>query len=214
MTYYTLFALQLLLAGLLVWRMRQNSGQPVGCLAGGVVTIVVVVLTSFLFFLGQAIWSEGPIAEVLADSRGSLAAVSPAQWLMVGFLCLMLLLMAAATCSLVGFAFTGHHPEFCKRIWKTLASVLLLPVVALVLLAGTFGFAFIVSMRIASPIFDDIGWGWMLLLIVFSAICLLGFVGFVVVMLDMNANNLKTYDSENGDRSFRRIDNTEKGGAQ
>lgn len=214
MTYYTLFALQLLLAGLLVWRMRQNSGQPVGCLAGGVVAIVVVVLTSFLFFLGQAVLSEGLIAEVLADSRGSLAAVSPAQWLMVGFLGLILLLMAAGTCSLVGFAFTGHHPEFCKKIWKTLAGVLLLPVVALALLAGAFGFAFIVSMRIASPMFDDIGWGWMLLLVVFSAICLLGFVGFVVVMLDINANNLKTYVFENRDRSFRRIDTTEKGGAQ
>ena len=35
--------------------------------------------------------------------------------------------------------------------------------------------------------FDNIGWGWMLLLLFFSVMCLLGFSGFVVYLLEMNS---------------------------
>ena len=59
--------------------------------------------------------------------------------------------------------------------------------------------------------FDNIGWGWMLLILFFCVMCLLGFPGFVVYMLEMNSEKLKEYDEKDSRRSFRPVDN-EKGG--
>lgn len=75
-------------------------------------------------------------------------------------------------------------------------------------------FRTIICMRFASPMFDDIGWGWMLLLLFFSVMCLLGFSGFVVYLLEMNSEKLKEYDEKDSRRSFRPVDmnNHEKGG--
>lgn len=219
MNWYLIFAAQLLLAGLVVWRMRQRSEQPVGCLAGGFVVLWIIILTSMMFVLAHAIFQEGLLADVLHDGRGSLAAVSPGDWALSGMVCLMLVLMAAGTCSLAGFAITGHHPKFCRTVWKTLTGVLLLPVVSLGLLAASFGCAFVVCMRIASPMFDDVGWGWLLLLIFFSGMSMLGFVGLVVCMLELNGDKLKEYNPGNKDRSYRRaneepaVSGTTKGGA-
>ncbi len=58
------------------------------------------------------------------------------------------------------------------------------------------------------------GWGWMLLLLFFSVMCLLGFSGFVVYLLEMNSEKLKKYDEQDRRRSFRPVDmnNHEKGG--
>ena len=75
-------------------------------------------------------------------------------------------------------------------------------------------FAYIICMRFASPMFDNIGRGWMLLLLFFSVMCLLGFSGFVVYLLEMNSEKLKKYDEKDSRRSFRPVDmnNHEKGG--
>lgn len=154
------------------------------------------------------------IANIFAESRGSLAAASPVEWLMAGFICLIMILVSATVCSLAGYAVTGRHPKFCKLIWKTLAIILLFPVMALGILVAAFGFAYVICMRFASPMFDDIGWGWMLLLLFFSVMCLLGFSGFVVYLLEMNSEKLKKYDEKDSRRSFRPVDmnNHEKGG--
>ena len=85
---------------------------------------------------------------------------------------------------------------------------------ALGILVAALGFAYIICMRFASPMFDDIGWGWMLLLLFFCVMCLLGFSGFVVYLLEMNSEKLKEYDEKDSRRSFRPVNmnNHEKGG--
>lgn len=205
MNYYLIFAVQLLLSGLVIWRMRQRSSQPVGCLVGGFVVLWIVALTSVMLVLVKAIFEEGLFHFIQENSQESLGAIAPGNWVMAGMVCLIVILMAAGTCSLVGFAITGHHPKFCRMVWKTLAGILLLPVVSLGLLAASFGCAYVICMRIASPMFDDMGWGWLLLLAFFSLMSMLGFVGLVACMLELNGNKLKEYDFGDKDRSFRRI---------
>lgn len=211
---YILIVLQVLITGLIIWRRKQDSKEPLGCLAAGFIFMIVFVLTTVLFSLGHLIINEGLFANIFAESRGSLAAASPVEWLMAGFICLIMILVSATVCSLTGYAVTGRHPKFCKLIWKTLAVILLLPIVALGILVAAFGFAYIICMRFASPMFDDIGWGWMLLLLFFCVMCLLGFSGFVVYLLEMNGEKLKEYDEKDNRRSFRPVDmdNNEKGG--
>ena len=193
---YILIVLQILITGLIIWRRKQDSKEPSGCLAAGVIFMIVFALTTALFSLGHLIINEGLFANIFAESRGSLAAASLMEWLMAGY------------------AVTGRHPKFCKLIWKTLAIILLFPVMALGILVAAFGFAYIICMRFASPMFDNIGWGWMLLLLFFSVMCLLGFSGFVVYLLEMNSEKLKKYDEKDSRRSFRPVDmnNHEKGG--
>ena len=199
---YILIVLQILITGLIIWRRKQDSKEPSGCLAAGVIFMIVFALTTALFSLGHLIINEGLFANIFAESRGSLAAASPMEWLMAGFICLIMILVSATVCS------------FCKLIWKTLAIILLFPVMALGILVAAFGFAYIICMRFASPMFDNIGWGWMLLLLFFSVMCLLGFSGFVVYLLEMNSEKLKKYDEKDSRRSFRPVDmnNHEKGG--
>jgi len=211
---YILIVLQILITGLIIWRRKQDSKGPLGCLAVGFIFMIVFALTTVLFSLGHLIINEGLFANIFAESRGSLAAASPVEWLMAGFIGLIIVLASAAVCSFTGYAVTGRHPKFCKQIWKTLAGILLLPIVALGLLAATFGFTYIICMRFASSMFDDIGWGWMLLLFLFCGMCLLGFSGFVSFLLEMNGDKLKEYDVKDSKRSFRpaNIENNEKGG--
>ena len=158
---YILIVLQILITGLIIWRRKQDSKEPSGCLAAGVIFMIVFALTTALFSLGHLIINEGLFANIFAESRGSLAAASPMEWLMAGFICLIMMLVSATVCSLAGYAVTGRHPKFCKLIWKTLAIILLFPVMALGILVAAFGFAYIICMRFASPMFDNIGWGWM-----------------------------------------------------
>ena len=180
---YILIVLQILITGLIIWRRKQDSKEPSGCLAAGVIFMIVFALTTALFSLGHLIINEGLFANIFAENRGSLAAASPVEWLMAGFICLIMILVSATVCSLAGYAVIGRHPKFCKLIWKTLAVILLFPIMALGILVAAFGFAYIICMRFASPMFDNIGWGWMLLLLFFSVMCLLGFSGFVVYLL-------------------------------
>lgn len=176
--------------------------------------MIVFALTTVLFSLGHLIINEGLFANIFAENRGSLAAASPVEWLMAGFICLIMILVSATVCSLAGYAVIGRHPKFCKLIWKTLAVILLFPIMALGILVAAFGFAYIICMRFASPMFDYISWGWMLLLLFFCVMCLLGFSGFVVYLLEMNSEKLKEYDEKDSRRSFRPVDmnNHEKGG--
>ena len=85
---YILIVLQILIAGLIIWRRKQDSKEPSGCLAAGVIFMIVFALTTALFSLGHLIISEGLFANIFAESRGSLAAASPMEWLMAGFICL------------------------------------------------------------------------------------------------------------------------------
>lgn len=139
---YILIVLQVLFSGLIIWRIRQQNHGKAGCFAVFMTIAVVFALTTSLYFLGKSIVFDGLLSDVFADSRGSLAAASPAEWLMAGFLLLMIILIAATVCSMTGFAITGHHPHFCKMVWKTLAGILLLPIIAMALLGISFATAF------------------------------------------------------------------------
>ena len=211
---YILIVLQVLITGLIIWRRKQDSKEPLGCLAVGLYGSDYQAAPPEAWIKKHLIINEGLFANIFAESRGSLAAASPMEWLMAGFICLIMMLVSATVCSLAGYAVTGRHPKFCKLIWKTLAIILLFPVMALGILVAAFGFAYIICMRFASPMFDNIGWGWMLLLLFFSVMCLLGFSGFVVYLLEMNSEKLKKYDEKDSRRSFRPVDmnNHEKGG--
>lgn len=203
MMYYIIFALQLLFAGAIIWRMRQRSGQPAGCLAGGYIILVVVVLTSLMLGLGYFITNE-MFDMILEDSQGSLSTAPLENWIMGGGLCILMLLMVAGTCSAVGFAFTGSHPKFCKTIWKALASIIFLPLVVLFIASISFGCAFVICMRLISPEFDDMGWGWLILLLIFCVVTLLASAGMISFILELNGNKLKEYNPEDKDRIYRR----------
>ena len=211
---YILIVLQILITGLIIWRRKQDSKEPSGCLAAGVIFMIVFALTTALFSLGHLIINEGLFANIFAESRGSLAAASPVEWLMAGFICLIMILVSDRLLFGRLCCHRPFTPNSGKLIWKTLAIILLFPVMALGILVAAFGFAYVICMRFASPMFDDIGWGWMLLLLFFCVMCLLGFSGFVVYLLEMNSEKLKKYDEKDSRRSFRPVDmnNHEKGG--
>nr|WP_289834540.1 hypothetical protein [Parabacteroides goldsteinii] len=78
---YILIVLQILITGLIIWRRKQDSKEPSGCLAAGVIFMIVFALTTALFSLGHLIINEGLFANIFAESRGSLAAASPMEWL-------------------------------------------------------------------------------------------------------------------------------------
>lgn len=99
---YILIVLQILITGLIIWRRKQDSKEPLGCLAAGFIFMIVFALTTVLFSLGHLIINEGLFANIFAKSRGSLAAASPVEWLMAGFICLIMTLVSATVCSLAG----------------------------------------------------------------------------------------------------------------
>ena len=74
---YILIVLQILITGLIIWRRKQDSKEPLGCLAAGFIFMIVFALTTVLFSLGHLIINEGLFANIFAKSRGSLAAASP-----------------------------------------------------------------------------------------------------------------------------------------
>ena len=49
---YILIVLQILITGLIIWRRKQDSKEPSGCLAAGVIFMIVFALTTALFSLG------------------------------------------------------------------------------------------------------------------------------------------------------------------
>ena len=89
---YILIVLQILITVLIIWRRKQDSKEPLGCLAAGFIFMIVFALTTVLFSLGHLIINEGLFANIFAESRGSLAAASPVEWLMSGFICLIMIL--------------------------------------------------------------------------------------------------------------------------
>lgn len=162
--------------------------------------------------MGRSILFDSLLTDVFTEGNGSLAAASPAEWLMVGFLILITVLLSATVCSLVGYAIKGHLPEFCKTLWLILAKIMLVPIVALALLGFTFTLAYVVCMRFVSNQFDDIGWGWTLLLALMSFLCMLAFSGLATLLMDLNKEDMKEYKSETRGLAFRKIEDEKKGG--
>ena len=108
---YILIVLQILITGLIIWRRKQDSKEPSGCLAAGVIFMIVFALTTALFSLGHLIINEGLFANIFAESRGSLAAASPMEWLMAGFICLIMMLVSATVCSLAAMLSQAVTPN-------------------------------------------------------------------------------------------------------
>ena len=55
---YILIVLQILITGLIIWRRKQDSKEPSGCLAAGVIFMIVFALTTALFSLGHLIIND------------------------------------------------------------------------------------------------------------------------------------------------------------
>ena len=69
---YILIVLQILITGLIIWRRKQNSKEPLGCLAAGFIFMIVFALTTVLF-------SHRPSPQILQtdmENTGSNTAAS------------------------------------------------------------------------------------------------------------------------------------------
>lgn len=68
---YILIVLQILITGLIIWRRKQDSKEPSGCLAAGVIFMIVFALTTALFSLGHLIIMKDclPISLQRAEGR-------------------------------------------------------------------------------------------------------------------------------------------------
>ena len=67
---YILIVLQVLITGLIIWRRKQDSKEPLGCLAAGFIFMIVFALTTALFSLGHLIINEGLFANILQRAEG------------------------------------------------------------------------------------------------------------------------------------------------
>lgn len=208
---YILIALQMLLSALIIWRVRQNSGNNIGCMPGGLIVIVVVALTTLLYFLIQALFGD---SGTLLDEEGLPPTATPSGWAMLAIFGLFMVGLAGATCSLIGFAITGHHPKFCKMVWKTLAGVLFLPALSLGLLSLALTCAFTACMGLMTLLSANTDWGTIILTAIFSLMSMIGFLGLLILMLDINDGKIEEYTVDSDERSFRRIDGHKKGGDQ
>lgn len=208
---YILIALQLLLSALIIWRMRQNLGSNVGCMPGGLIVMVVVALITLLYFLIQALFGD---SGTLLDEEGLPPTATPSGWATLAIFGLFMAGLAATTCSLIGFAITGHHPKFCKMVWKTLAGVLFLPTLSLGFLSLALVCAFSVCMGLMTLLSAHTDWGTIILMAFFSFMCMIGFLGLLILMLDINDGRIEEYTVDSDERSFRRIDGHKKGGGQ
>ena len=121
---YILIAVQLLFSMLILLRIRQYRKKPTGCLPSVLVILSTAVFTSVLYYIWQIVCDEN---SRWTDLGGMLAAGSWQEWVAWAFFGLFVVLFTAAGCSLFGFALTGHHPKFCKEIWRSLIGMMPIP---------------------------------------------------------------------------------------
>ena len=121
---YILIAVQLLFSMLILLRIRQYRKKPTGCLPAVLVILSTAVFTSVLYYIWQIVCDEN---SCWTDLGGMLAAGSWQEWVAWAFFGLFVVLFTAAGCSLFGFALTGHHPKFCKEMWRSLIGMMLIP---------------------------------------------------------------------------------------
>lgn len=122
---YILIAVQLLFSMLILLRIRQYRKKPTGCLPAVLVILSTAVFTSVLYYIWQIVCDEN---SCWTDLGGMLAAGSWQEWVAWAFFGLFVVLFTAAGCSLFGFALTGHHPKFCKEMWRSLIGMMLIPI--------------------------------------------------------------------------------------
>lgn len=204
MSGYLLFSFQLLLTVLIIWQRKRQTRQSVGFLTASRIFMIVFVLTSFLFSLGQFALKEQTWALLFPKGFTSWTYLSPADLFLIGFLLLILLLLSAALCSLTGYAITGTHPPLCRKIWRILISGILFPLLILLLLGVSLYFAYIITMRFVSCQFDDMEWWWTIPLGIFCLMCALGFAGIVIRDLQLDCT-FKEYNPNQTGRTFKRI---------
>ena len=101
-------------------------------------SVLVILSTagfiSVLYYLWQIVCDEN---NRWTDLGGMLAAGSWQEWVAWAFFGLFVVLFTAAGFSLFGFALTGHHPKFCKEMWRSLIGMILIPFLTLALLAAS-----------------------------------------------------------------------------
>ena len=117
--------------------------------------------------------------------------------------------------SLFGFALTGHHPKFCKEMWRSLIGMMLIPFLTLALLAASTLCISLSGMTLFTWLFSEAAFSDVAMLVLSAALFTFGYMGLLAFLFKFNGSKLDAYILEDIDRSYRRIEETnEKGGKQ
>lgn len=121
----------------------------------------------------------------------------------------------AVGCSLFGFALTGHHPKFCKEMWRSLIGMMLIPFLTLALLAASTLCISLSGMTLFTWLFSEAEFSDVAMLVLSAALFTFGYMGLLAFLFKFNGSKLDAYILEDIERSYRRIEETnEKGGKQ
>ena len=127
----------------------------------------------------------------------------------------IVVLFTAAGCSLFGFALTGHHPKFCKEMWRSLIGMMLIPFLTLALLAASTLCISLSGMTLFTWLFSEAAFSDVAMLVLSAALFTFGYMGLLAFLFKFNGSKLDAYILEDIERSYRRIEETnEKGGKQ
>lgn len=144
-----------------------------------------------------------------------LTAGSWQEWVAWAFFGLFVVLFTAAGCSLFGFALTGHHPKFCKEMWRSLIGMMLIPFLTLALLAASMLCISLSGMTLFTWLFSEAAFSDVAMLVLSAALFTFGYIGLLAFLFKFNGSKLDAYILEDIERSYRRIEETnEKGGKQ
>lgn len=209
---YILIAVQLLFSMLILLRIRQYRKKPTGCLPSVLVILSTAGFISVLYYLWQIVCDEN---NRWTDLGGMLAAGSWQEWVAWAFFGLFVVLFTAAGCSLFGFALTGHHPKFCKEMWRSLIGMMLIPFLTLALLVASTLCISLSGMTLFTWLFSEAAFSDVAMLVLSAALFTFGYMGLLAFLFKFNGSKLDAYILEDIERSYRRIEETnEKGGKQ
>lgn len=114
-----------------------------------------------------------------------------------------------------GFALTGHHPKFCKEMWRSLIGMILIPFLTLALLAASTLCISLSGMTLFTWLFSEAAFSDVAMLVLSAALFTFGYMGLLAFLFKFNGSKLDAYILEDIERSYRRIEETnEKGGKQ
>ena len=184
---YILIAVQLLFSMLILLRIRQYRKKPTGCLPSVLVILSTAVFTSVLYYIWQIVCDEN---SCWTDLGGMLAAGSWQEWVAWAFFGLFVVLFTAAGCSLFGFALTGHHPKFCKEMWRSLIGMMLIPFLTLALLAASTLCISLSGMTLFTWLFSETEFSDVAMLVLSAALFTFGYMGLLAFLFKFNGSKL------------------------
>lgn len=114
-----------------------------------------------------------------------------------------------------GLPSPGHHPKFCKEMWRSLIGMMLIPFLTLALLAASTLCISLSGMTLFTWLFSEAAFSDVAMLVLSAALFTFGYMGLLAFLFKFNGSKLDAYILEDIERSYRRIEETnEKGGKQ